>query len=68
LIFRATEYPVIRSLMPNAQAGAEMLRLHAADPLGPDAIRAYFQQLYWRIGPGGSRPGRRAPDVPRASW
>jgi CRISPR-associated endonuclease/helicase Cas3 len=50
LIFRAAKYPVIRSLMPNAQAGAEMLRLHAADPLGPDAIRAYFQQLYWRIG------------------
>jgi hypothetical protein len=39
LIFRAAEYPVIRSLMPNARAGAEMLRLHAADPLGPDAAR-----------------------------
>jgi len=33
-----------------AQVGQEILRQHAADPLAPDAIEAYFQHLYWRKG------------------
>jgi CRISPR-associated endonuclease/helicase Cas3 len=33
-----------------AQVGQEILRHHAEDPLSPQAIDAYFQQLYWRKG------------------
>lgn len=33
-----------------AQVGQEILRQHAADPLAPAAIEAYFQHLYWRKG------------------
>ena len=33
-----------------AQVGQEILRHHAADPLAPDAIEAYFQHLYWQKG------------------
>lgn len=48
LVFQAPEYGVIQALRANAEAGAEMLRLYAADPLAPEAIRAFFQMLYWR--------------------
>ncbi|MES2819616.1 MAG: CRISPR-associated helicase Cas3' [Pseudomonadota bacterium] len=34
-----------------AQAAREVLRLHADDPLGLDAIRRYFRLLYWQKGP-----------------
>lgn len=33
-----------------AQAAAMTLRGHEEDPLSPDAIRAYFQELYWQTG------------------
>lgn len=51
-----------------AQAAQEILRHHGDDPLGPTAIRAYFEHLYWQQGDnaldghailallGGSRP------------
>lgn len=52
LVFQASEYDVIQTLRPNAEIGAEMLRLHVADPLAPKAIRAYFDMLYWRKGNG----------------
>lgn len=51
-----------------AQAAQEILRHHGDDPLGPAAIRAYFEHLYWQQGDnaldghailpllGGSRP------------
>ena len=33
-----------------AQAAATVLRSHAADPLCPAAIEAYFRELYWQKG------------------
>lgn len=33
-----------------AEVARAVLRHHAADPLGLDALRAYFQELYWRRG------------------
>lgn len=33
-----------------AQVAAEIMRLHKGDLLAPDAIRAYFEQLYWQKG------------------
>ncbi|OWT64056.1 CRISPR-associated helicase/endonuclease Cas3 [Candidimonas nitroreducens] len=33
-----------------AQAAREILRQHGADPLSPEAIKAYFQHLYWQKG------------------
>lgn len=51
-----------------AQVAQEILRHHGDDPLGPAAIRAYFEHLYWQQGDnaldghailallGGSRP------------
>jgi len=48
LVFKATEHDVIQSLKKNAESGAEILRSHAADPFSPDAIQAFFEQLYWR--------------------
>lgn len=33
-----------------AEIGALVLNKHAADPLSPDAIRAYFEELYWARG------------------
>ena len=41
-----------RPAMFNQQVGAmeAAVRLHPDDPLGLDAVRAYFQQLYWSKG------------------
>jgi CRISPR-associated endonuclease/helicase Cas3 len=50
LVFTAAGHPVLRSLKANAETGAEMLRLHSDDPLGPAAMKAYFDMLYWRKG------------------
>lgn len=33
-----------------AAVAAQVLRQHAADPLSPEAIRAYFEELYWARG------------------
>lgn len=33
-----------------AQAAREILRQHGADPLSPEAIKAYFEHLYWQKG------------------
>jgi CRISPR-associated endonuclease/helicase Cas3 len=35
-----------------AAVAAQVLRQHAADPLSPTAIRAYFEELYWARGAG----------------
>jgi len=51
LVFQAAAYPVIVPLRAHAEIGAEMLRLHIADPFAPPAIRAFFEMLYWRKGP-----------------
>jgi CRISPR-associated endonuclease/helicase Cas3 len=48
LVFEAAEYGVIRPLKANAEVGSEMLKVHAADPFAPEAIRAFFEMLYWR--------------------
>ncbi len=50
LVFKAANYPVLQSLKANAETGAEMLGLHKEDPLGPAAMKAYFDMLYWRKG------------------
>jgi CRISPR-associated endonuclease/helicase Cas3 len=50
LVFTAAAHPVLQSLKANAETGAEMLGLHRDDPLGPPAIKAYFDMLYWRKG------------------
>ena len=33
-----------------AQVATEIMRLHKGDLLAPDAIKAYFEQLYWQKG------------------
>jgi CRISPR-associated endonuclease/helicase Cas3 len=50
LVFRAPDYKVLQELRANAEAGLEVLGLHAADPFAPPAIRAFFEMLYWRKG------------------
>ena len=50
LVFEAAEYGVIRPLLKQAETGAEMLRMHGADPFAPPALRAYFDALYTRFG------------------
>ena len=50
LVFVSREYPVIRPLRKNAEAGAEMLRTRGEDPFSPDTMRAFFELLYWRHG------------------
>lgn len=50
LVFRAPGREPPLSLRANAEAGGEMLRQHAADPLSPEAVGAYFRLLYWRKG------------------
>jgi len=34
-------------LRQNAEIARDILRVHADDPLSPDAVRAYFRRLYW---------------------
>lgn len=53
LVFKAAEYDVIPPLRKNAGAGAEMLKLHADDPFGPEAMTAFFRMVYWRAGAEG---------------
>jgi CRISPR-associated endonuclease/helicase Cas3 len=48
LIFKAASYGVIQALKANAEAGAEILEMHADDPFSPSAIKAFFEMLYWR--------------------
>ncbi len=50
LVFASASHGVVRSLVAQAESGAEMLRLYADDPFGPPAMRAYFDMLYWRRG------------------
>jgi CRISPR-associated endonuclease/helicase Cas3 len=50
LVFTPADYPVMRSLRANAEAGDAALRQHADDPLSPAAMRTYFDMLYWRKG------------------
>jgi CRISPR-associated endonuclease/helicase Cas3 len=50
LVFTAPDYGVIQSLKANAEAGAEMLKLHEEDPFAPAAMRAFFDLLYWKRG------------------
>ncbi|WP_284948271.1 CRISPR-associated endonuclease Cas3'' [Acidisoma cladoniae] len=50
LVFKAAAYDVIQQLKINAEVGGEILTLHAGDPFSPDAMRAFFEMLYWRRG------------------
>lgn len=40
-------YPPPHELQLNADIARDILRTHADDPLSPEAVRAYFQRLYW---------------------
>jgi CRISPR-associated endonuclease/helicase Cas3 len=40
-------FPPPPELQQNADIARDILREHANDPLSPDAVRAYFQRLYW---------------------
>ncbi len=42
-----------KELEQHADVAAEALRTHGADPLGLDAVRAYFADLYWTKSLGG---------------
>lgn len=40
-------YPPPHELQLNADIARDILKTHADDPLSPEAVRAYFQRLYW---------------------
>ena len=40
-------FPPPPELQQNAEIARDILRAHADDPLSPEAVRAYFQRLYW---------------------
>ena len=40
-------FPPPPELQQNAEIARDVLRAHAEDPLSPEAVRAYFQRLYW---------------------
>lgn len=44
-----TPQDTLKGLRPYADAARSILR-QGGDPLMPDAIQAYFQQVYWRLG------------------
>ncbi|RVU13982.1 CRISPR-associated endonuclease Cas3'' [Methylobacterium oryzihabitans] len=50
VVFEPADAPPPRELDAFRHAAEEVLRTHA-DPLAPDAIRAYFRGVYWRKGP-----------------
>jgi CRISPR-associated endonuclease/helicase Cas3 len=41
------DFPPPPELQQNAEIARDILRAHAEDPLSPEAVRAYFQRLYW---------------------
>ena len=41
------DFPPPPELQQNAEIALDILRAHAEDPLSPEAVRAYFQRLYW---------------------
>ena len=41
------DFPPPPELQQNAAIARDILRAHAEDPLSPEAVRAYFQRLYW---------------------
>ncbi len=43
-------FPPPPELQQNADIARDILRDHSDDPLHPDAVRAYFQRLYWDRG------------------
>lgn len=52
VVFSPAEHKPPRALRSFQEAAAPVLRDHVDDPLGPDAIRAYFSQLYFQKGIG----------------
>jgi len=50
LVFSAPGYPVICSLKANAEAASEIMDIHQGDLFAPDAMRGFFELLYWRKG------------------
>jgi CRISPR-associated endonuclease/helicase Cas3 len=50
VVFMPAEAPTPPTMRPSWDATRMALRTHGADPLGPEAIRAYFGELYWNRG------------------
>jgi CRISPR-associated endonuclease/helicase Cas3 len=52
LVFRAEnpQWKAPNELLQFAQTAREVLRNTSGDPLAPEAITRYFQQLYWQTG------------------
>lgn len=53
LVFVSPEFPPPHELARYAQAYRTVARHHADDLLGLDAVRAYFQEMYWQKGDRG---------------
>jgi CRISPR-associated endonuclease/helicase Cas3 len=58
LVFQAPEYGVIQALKANAEAGREIMDCRADDLFGPEAMKAFFELLYWRKGKAELDKGR----------
>ena len=50
VVFEPADHTAPRALTVSRQAAAGVLRDHAGDPLGLDAVSAYFRQLYFQKG------------------
>ena len=50
LVFKASDYDVIKALTAHAETGLEMLNFYKDDPFAPPAMRAFFDMLYWKKG------------------
>lgn len=57
LVFASSECPPPHELARYAQAYRTVARHHADDLLGLDAVRAYFQEMYWQKGDRGLDQG-----------
>lgn len=50
LVFSAPDYKVLQVLKANAEAAREIMDIHQGDLFVPEAMREFFQLLYWRKG------------------
>jgi CRISPR-associated endonuclease/helicase Cas3 len=50
LVFKAESYDVLQSLKANAESAVEIMDCRGDDPFAPEAMRAFFNLLYWRRG------------------
>lgn len=68
VVFEAADHRLPDQFRQQVAAMQEALRRHSDDPLGLDAVRAYFRHLYWTKGEealdAGTMEGRRYPILP----